>query len=64
MNKHNLGLAAVLSFFIPGLGQIYKGQILRGLVYMGFISLCYWSVVLIPLGLLCHLFVMIGAYQD
>ena len=26
------GLAAVLSFFICGLGQIYNGQILKGLV--------------------------------
>lgn len=26
------GLAAVLSFFISGLGQIYNGQILRGLI--------------------------------
>lgn len=24
------GLAAVLSFFYPGLGQIYNGQILKG----------------------------------
>jgi TM2 domain-containing membrane protein YozV len=26
------GLAAILSFFISGLGQIYNGQILKGLV--------------------------------
>lgn len=26
------GLAAVLSFFISGLGQIYNGRILKGLV--------------------------------
>ena len=26
------GLAAVLGFFISGLGQIYNGQILKGLV--------------------------------
>jgi TM2 domain-containing membrane protein YozV len=26
------GLAAVLSFFITGLGQIYNGQIFKGLV--------------------------------
>jgi TM2 domain-containing membrane protein YozV len=28
----NAGLAAVLSFFIPGLGQIYNGQITKGLL--------------------------------
>lgn len=26
----NAGLAAVLSFLIPGLGQIYNGQIIKG----------------------------------
>lgn len=28
----NAGIAAVLSFFISGLGQIYNGQIVKGLV--------------------------------
>ena len=28
----NSGIAAVLSFFISGLGQIYNGQIIKGLV--------------------------------
>lgn len=28
----NPGLAAILSFFIPGLGQIYNGQIGKGLL--------------------------------
>jgi TM2 domain-containing membrane protein YozV len=28
------GLAAVLSFFISGLGQMYNGQILKGLVIL------------------------------
>jgi len=44
----NSGVAAVLSFFIYGLGQIYNGQILKGLIMMG----CYfvswlWVYVLI-----------------
>ncbi len=30
----NLGVAAVLSFFIPGLGQIYKGQLGEGFFWM------------------------------
>ncbi len=30
--KKSAGLAAVLSFFISGLGQIYNGQILKGLI--------------------------------
>lgn len=28
------GVAAVLSFFITGLGQVYNGQILKGLLFM------------------------------
>ncbi|WP_192600570.1 hypothetical protein [Sporosarcina limicola] len=32
MKMNNPGIAAVLSFFWSGLGQIYNGQILKGLV--------------------------------
>ncbi|MBM7837374.1 TM2 domain-containing membrane protein YozV [Alkalihalobacillus xiaoxiensis] len=30
----NSGVAAVLSFFISGLGQIYNGQIAKGIVFI------------------------------
>ena len=30
----NPGIAAVLSFFIPGLGQIYNGQIGKGILFI------------------------------
>ncbi len=30
----NPGLAAVLSFFIPGVGQIYNGAFLRGIFWL------------------------------
>lgn len=45
----NSGVAAVLSFFICGLGQIYNGQILKGLIMMG----CYfiaWLLVYVLIG--------------
>lgn len=32
MTPKNAGLAAILSFFISGLGQIYNGQIGKGLI--------------------------------
>lgn len=32
MVQKNSGLAAILSFFISGLGQIYNGQIAKGLI--------------------------------
>jgi len=34
--KKNPGIATVLSFFLCGLGQLYNGQILKGILYMIF----------------------------
>lgn len=39
--KWSPGIAAVLSFFIPGVGQIYKRQILGGFVWMAIIGALY-----------------------
>ncbi|MDD5242453.1 MAG: zinc ribbon domain-containing protein [Syntrophorhabdaceae bacterium] len=36
----NSGLAAILSFFIPGLGQIYNGQIGKGLLMIVALIVC------------------------
>lgn len=63
IQSHNLGLAAVLSFFFPGVGQIYKGQILRGIMYFLIVSGLYATGVLIPVGAIIHLCVIIGAYK-
>jgi hypothetical protein len=48
------GLAAVLSFFVPGLGQLYKGQIINGIVWFFLVGLGYLALVL-P-GLVLHFF--------
>ncbi len=53
------GIAAVLSFFIPGLGQIYKGQILNGLLWMLFVPVGYY-LFCIP-GAVLHLLCIFGA---
>lgn len=53
------GIAAVLSFFIPGLGQIYKGQILNGLLWMLFVPIGYYFLC-IP-GAILHLCCIYGA---
>ena len=45
----NPGIAAVLSFFICGLGQIYNGQILKGII----IIICYalsWLLMYLVVG--------------
>jgi TM2 domain-containing membrane protein YozV len=54
----NPGVAAVLSFFIPGVGQIYNGAFLRGI---------FWFIVtpglwLFSAGTLGWIFHIIAAY--
>lgn len=57
----NPGIAAVLSFFFPGVGQIYKREVLKGICYFLITSGLYASVVGIPFALVIHLFIIIGA---
>jgi TM2 domain-containing membrane protein YozV len=53
------GVAAVLSFFIPGLGQIYKGQIAEGFFCLILTLIGYFFFVL-P-GIVIHICVIVGA---
>jgi len=53
------GLAAVLSFFLPGLGQLYKGQIINGIVWFCFVCMGYLA--LVAPGLILHFFCVMGA---
>ena len=57
--KWNRGVAAVLSFLFPGVGQIYKGQIVNGFCFMVATILGYFCFI-IP-GLIFHLCSIIGA---
>lgn len=43
------GIAAVLSFFITGLGQIYNGEIGKGIVCALFYFIC-WGLTTILIG--------------
>ena len=47
------GIAMLLSFLIPGAGQLYKGQALAGIVW--FFAVCFGYLILIIPGLLLHL---------
>lgn len=47
----NPGLAAVLSFFWMGLGQIYNGQIAKGIAFIVFYAIS-WILVFVVIGLL------------
>ncbi len=56
------GIAAVLSFFIPGLGQIYNGDIFRGLFWL-IITPGIWLGSLGLFGWLCHIVSAATAYN-
>lgn len=55
----NPGVAAVLSFLIPGLGQMYKGQVLNGFFWL-IIVLCGYACFLFP-GFFLHVICVFGA---
>ena len=57
-------LAAVCSFFIPGLGQLVQGRILAALLFFAIVGVNYFFMVLvIPaiIGGLFHLWAIIDA---
>lgn len=59
----NPGLAAVLSFFIIGLGQIYNGQIGKGILLFGCAIVCgFLTLILIGYLLLPFLW-LYGIYD-
>lgn len=56
------GVAAVLSFFIPGVGQIYNGDVLRGLFWL-IVTPGMWIGTGGLLGWVCHLVAAYTAYR-
>lgn len=56
--KWSPGIAAVLSLVIPGAGQMYKGSVGSGLLWLLFVAIGY---ALFPLGLILHLICVITA---
>jgi TM2 domain-containing membrane protein YozV len=50
------GTAAVLSFFIPGLGQLYKGKIALGLVFL-IVPIAGYAALILP-EILARVFVV------
>ncbi len=56
------GTAAVLSFLIPGVGQIYNGKFLRGLFWL-VITPGFWLGSGGFLGWVCHLVASYTAYE-
>jgi TM2 domain-containing membrane protein YozV len=58
----NPGTAAVWSFFVPGVGQIYNGEFLRGLFWL-VVTPGLWIGTGGTLGWVCHLVSSYTAYH-
>jgi TM2 domain-containing membrane protein YozV/ribosomal protein S27AE len=57
------GLAAVLSFFIPGLGQIYNGQIGKGLLLL-VLAMLSAGLIIIIIGIIPYLIIWLFSIFD
>jgi len=58
----NPGTAAVLSFFIPGVGQFYNGSFWRGIFWL-IITPGFWITTGGLLGWVCHIISAYTAYS-
>jgi TM2 domain-containing membrane protein YozV len=56
------GTAAVLSFVIPGVGQIYNGEVLRGIFWL-IVTPGFWVGTGGLLGWVCHLVAAYTAFR-
>jgi len=56
------GIAAVLSLVIPGVGQIYNGDFLRGIFWL-IVTPGFWVGTGGMLGWVCHLLAAFTAYS-
>ncbi len=54
-------IAAVCSFFIPGLGQLVQGELLKALVFFLATGLFYGTLVFWFVGLIPHIWSIVDA---
>ena len=59
--RKDAGLAAVLSLVVPGIGQIYNGDFLRGIFWL-IVTPGFWIGSGGTLGWVCHLVAAYTAY--
>ena len=62
METKNPGTAAVLSFVVPGVGQIYNGDWLRAIFWL-IITPGFWLGTGGMLGWICHVIAAITAHS-
>lgn len=60
--KFRAGVAAVLSFLIPGIGQIFNGDWLRAIFWLIFTPI-FWFFTCGLLSWICHIVSAITAYN-
>jgi len=56
------GVAAVLSLIIPGAGQIYRGKIGKGIMWL-ILTIIGYFILIVP-GLIIHLICIFNAYDS
>jgi TM2 domain-containing membrane protein YozV len=61
-SRSNPGVAAVLSFVIPGVGQFYNGAFLRGIFWL-LVTPGLWIGSGGTLGWICHIVAAFTAYR-
>jgi TM2 domain-containing membrane protein YozV len=62
LRKADAGTSAVLSFFVPGVGQIYNGAFLRGVFWL-VVTPGFWIGSGGTLGWVCHIAAAYTAYH-
>lgn len=62
MEMSRPGTAAVLSLIVPGVGQVYNGEFLRGIFWL-IITPGFWIGTGGTLGWICHLVSAYTAYR-
>ncbi len=62
MDMNRQGTAALLSFIVPGVGQIYNGDFLRGIFWL-IVTPGFWIGTGGLLGWICHLVAASTAYH-
>ena len=62
MTMRNAGLACVLSLILPGIGQFYNGDFLRGVFWL-IVTPGFWIGSGGTLGWICHVLAAITAYR-
>lgn len=59
VKRKDPGVALLLSFFFPGLGQIYNGDVGKGIAFM----IAFWLLIWVFIGVIFWVWAMADAYQ-